>query len=424
VCEVRIRRRPEAHEGQLGLRIEPHTLDEMRVLIQEFAEDEWQKRRDVQTGERREDTQAPTPREVQRFIRNMTNTAISRVAGQGDRSKKKVKYDPLDDLAASHGSADALANSLLQRADLMGRTEAEWWFDGDEALESLEQKTKQVNAGLEPTAVLPRLIELFVEQPLPTSRYRENFEVIDTRGFDGQLGARSDILDRLRDERCIIVACSGFSDAPDESLRTLLRGVQADVTLQSALTRLVVVLPDQGKAAEVNGAEDDRELGQSIKEEECAERLRAEGLVSQTVIDSVTAHDCIRDETEGLVTLIDDAATRRLSAAVDALKQQMSDARSFLDNQEDHRINLARDEVDRRLQVWLNANPPAGRPIGDPLEGLYATIKECQYASRVHVLVQRERDQWGLSIAARAHAAACLLDRAAALDAERRSRAT
>lgn len=74
ICEVRIRS-PKAGETQeLGLVIEPVSMDEMRKETAIYAETEWYRRQpDILTA--RDDDTDPTPQEIQRVIRNMTGYA-------------------------------------------------------------------------------------------------------------------------------------------------------------------------------------------------------------------------------------------------------------------------------------------------------------------------------------------------------------
>lgn len=394
VCEVRIRSTSTAREGKIGLRITPESIDSMRAMITEFAIDEWNKRDgSFNTGETAAASQ-PTPREVQRFIRNMTGLKRERSEISADDQRpggpKSELFDPIDDLIKQHKSAESFAGDLVRRAHLMDRNQTEWWWpDGQDGRKALKGKFSRVNSGEDRSAVLPQLIELFVSQALPPSRLALDLEVVDTRGFDGQLGAREDILTRLRDDRCVVVACTSFNDAPSEALRSLLRSVGKDGSLMPALDRIVIVLADKGEAEQVNGADDDPDLGQMLKSGECKDRLEVEGLATSSILESVVAFDCLEDERERLVDRIDGKVESLIQAAHADLEQQLQDAATFIETLEDLKAAQAREEVDERLSTWFRANPVLGIPMRDPLDGLYEVVNRCRYGSRVHAMDRR-----------------------------------
>ncbi len=388
VCEVRIRTARSTEQDSVRLTIEPYSVEEMRREIRIFAADEWA-RRNSSTASKSDDDKDPTPREVQRVIRNMTGLAERKEAAAEAGSKKRP-VDPLDDAIAQHDSAGSLANYLVDKASLLSRTDTEWQWPSDEnAYRDLKRRFDDINHGRTPTAMLPQRIIITLPRALPRLAEEFDVEVIDTRGFDGHLSGRRDIQELLRDDRALVVVCVPFRDAPGESVKSLLSDIVADVEFRAAVGRVQLVLMDHGDAEGVNGSDGDREFGQQLKQTECARALQAIGLNGLDDDHAITAFDTLNDDPQELLTSIEHRLRRMRSDVNKTLTEQTLDARAFLDNIEDVKLELARSEVDRRLRITLEANRPSGIPMRDPLEGLYSAINIWRFASQVYATCRR-----------------------------------
>lgn len=390
VCEVRIRTTSAVENDQVGLIIEPLTVEEMRREIRLFATDEWARRKNADRT-RVDDDRDPTPREIQRVIRHMTALVErSEMSTEGGQKRKRT-VDPLDDVIAQHDSAGSLANHLLDRAALLTRTDTEWWWDvGPEAYRELKQRFDDINHGRTPTAMLPSRITIVVPRVLLDLTGGLDVEMIDTRGFDGQLASRGDIQSVMRDPRALVVTCVPFKDAPGDSIKSLLSEVLSDAELRSAVPRMVLVLMDHGDAEGVNDCNGDREFGQELKQSECRRALDAVGLDAFSAENNVTSFDTLQDTPKRLLDIIDSRIQAMRADVAASLTGQIRDAISFLNNLENVRIELARAEVDKRLRGTLKANFPSGAPLRDPLEGLYSGIYGCRYASQVLASCRRD----------------------------------
>ncbi|APR81099.1 Hypothetical protein A7982_06446 [Minicystis rosea] len=390
VCEVRIRAASVTESGRIGLIIQPLTVEEMRREIRLFAADEWARRRSPDRT-RSDDDRDPTPREIQRVIRHMAALVErSEMSGEGGQRRKRT-VDPLDDVVAQHDSAGSLANHLLERATLLTRTDTEWWWDvGPDAYRELKQRFDDINHGRTPTAMLPSRITIVVPRALLDLTDGLDVELIDTRGFDGQLASRADIQSVLRDPRALIVTCVPFKDAPGDSIKSLLSEVLSDAELRAAVPQMLLVLMDHGDAEGVNDCNGDREFGQELKQGECRRVLDAAGLDAFSAENNVTSFDTLRDAPGRLLHIFDSRIQAMRANVAASLDGQIRDAKSFLGNLENVRIELARAEVDKRLRVALKANFPSGAPLRDPLEGLYAGIYGHRYASQVLASCRRD----------------------------------
>lgn len=396
VCEVRVRASSDNDEKPYGLIIDPLSVEEMRTEIRLFAHDEWA-RRHTRTRAKVDDEQDPTPREVQRAIREMTNLPLRKATVTDKGQKRRDTADPIDDLIKTHDNADALANDLVERANLLSRTDTQWWWSKKaDALQNMKQRFHDVNHGRAPTAMLPRRITLVVPKPLPGLKSNLDIEIIDTRGFDGRLAGRLDIQDVLRDSRALVVLCTPFREAPGEAVKTLLSDIQADAVLRAATERILLMLLDHGDGEAVNGAEGDRSFGQDLKLRECETSLTSAGLGIFAQGDQMGVFDALSDDRKAMVALLESRLEAVRTAAQRRLRQQVEDAQSFLGNLENERIALARAEVDRRLITTIQANLPGGAPLRDPLEGIYDAIRGCRYASQVYASCRRSGVYWAL----------------------------
>lgn len=406
VCEVRIRARIAADRAPYGLIIEPYTIEEMRNEIRLFALDEWT-RRNSTARVKRDDDEDPTPREVQRVIREMTNLSLRRATVTEKDKKSQITVDPLSDVVKKHQNPESLANDLVERANLLSRTETEWWWGHEQnPLYEVKSRFHDVNHGRAPTAMLPRRITLVVEAPIPNLKQDLDIEIIDTRGFDGRLAGRSDIQEVLRDHRTIIVLCTPFREAPGEAVKTLLGDIQSDAVLASASDRIVLVLLDHGDGETVNGADGDRAFGQDLKLRECENVLLSSGLNAFIGREKMVAFDALNDDRTAIVHILESHIESMREGAASRLEQQEEDARSFLANLENERIALARSEVDQRLFATFSANIPTGSPLRDPLNGIYDGIRGCRYASQVYASCRRNGSYWALDAYAAARSGA------------------
>lgn len=386
VCEVRIRAARLDERGTVRLQIDPLSVQEMLREIHIFAADEWARRKGTFQPQADNGVNDVTPREVQRAIRNMTG--LAKRTGNGAGSKKLV-IDPLDDVIAQHDSPSSLARHLVDKADLYNRIDTDWKYSGEDALWELKRRFGDVNHGRTPTAMLPRQITITVDQPLPGISEGLEVELIDTRGFDGGLAARGDIQHIARDERALIVVCVPFRDAPGDAVKGLLSSMSSSVEFQSAVERVQLVLMDHGDAEGVHGADGDREFGQQLKQDECSRALDVASLGVFAQEGNIATFDTLRDTPGALVGVLDKRLWTMLSRVEERLREQVSDARDFLSNLENARLEIARAEVDKRLQTALKVEFSGSVPMRDPLDGLCDAVEGWPYASQVFATCRR-----------------------------------
>ncbi len=383
VCEVCIRAPTREEDGKLGLVIEPVTQKEMEREVAIYAETEWYRRQPDKTRVM-EDDAGPTPQEIQRVIRNMTGYAeYQETVTEGDKKQRRT-VRPLDKVIPNFNDPEALSKHLIERANLAERTETKWWWkdNSTESLKVLKNLFEEINQGKQPKAMLPRNMTVVVPDPLPGSTTK--LELIDTRGLDGPVESRADLYEYLRDPRTVIVLCASFKDAPGNSLRDLLRFMSADAQLRSAIPRTLVILLDQGDAEQVNGADGDRESGQSLKIDECSIALESAGLQYRIEKSQITAFDTLKDDRSRLQVTIDEHLSQLRQEVEDEQQRLVEDAQKFLENVTNALRPKLCNDVDEKLKDTMARYLPSSEaPLRDSLEGLYEAIE------RTHAQVVR-----------------------------------
>jgi predicted ATPase len=406
VCEVRIRA-PQADEtGKLGLLIEPVTEDEMRTEIAIYAETEWYRRQPKAVFKGEDDTE-PTPQEIQRVIRNMTDyTEYQKIFTEGE---KRRTVRPLDEVIPRFDSYETFLEHLLERANLSGRTETAWWWDACnvENLQALKGLFENINQGRKLTAMLPRRMTVVVPEPLPDSTTGLALTLIDTKGLDSPVESRADLYEYLRHPHAIIVLCAPFKEAPSESLRALLHSLTADAELRPAIPRTLLVLVDQDDAEQVNGADGDREFGQDLKIEECYRALESAGFPGIIGKERIIAFDVLLDERNRLQMAIDNCLAQLRQTAEKEQRELINDAKNFLENAANALRPALCNAVDEQLNKTMAQHLlPSYAPLRHPLEGLYAAIQATRSASVVYASCRRNGaySQLNLYAAIRANA--------------------
>lgn len=392
VCEVRIRAARPEEEGEVGLVLDPLSLEEMTREITIYAESAWALRQ-PDARSRGEDDSDPTSQEVHRAIRGMAGYLEYQETVLEGGLKRRRNVRPLDDVIPRFKTPTALAEHLIDRANLPARAQGKnaWWWPAstEESLRELKGRFDAVNTGTEPAAMLPRRMTVVVPEPLPGSTTGLDLTLIDTRGLDGGIESRRDLQALLRDPRAVTVLCTPFKDAPGDAIRALLRSAAGDADLRQATSRMLLVILDQGDAEQVNGANGDRDFGQELKIDECHLALESAGS-SKLLKSQILAFDTLKDERGALLHDINSALTMLRASKEGVLTGQIADAWSFLNGANDELIPALRERVDRNIRDTLARAPLLDAPLQDPLTGLYDAIRSTRYASVVHATCRRQ----------------------------------
>jgi predicted ATPase len=399
VCEVQVRTRQENETG-IGLIIEPFSKKDIQQEIAIYAETEWSRRQSEAVKGKNE--REPTPEEIQRVIRNMTDYNITKQ----QKGEKRSTLDPLDELIPKFDSHEKLKEHLLERVNLEKRTKTEWWWNTDQVgnLQALKTCFENINYGKEPTAMPPDRMTVVVPKPLHGSDAGLEITLIDTRGLDNSLESRPDLNEYLRDQRSIIVLCTAFKDAPNSTLRTLLHTMADNGELREAIPRTVLVLIDQDDAQQVNDAEGDREFGQALKIEECYRVLEDAiledaGFSGKINKKNIIAFDALQDDRNRLQLAIDNSLAQLRQKEENEKRKLLKEANSFIENAAHELRPGLCDKVDEQLKETMAQHLlTSAPPLRTPLEGLLVAILETRYASVVYASCRRNGDYSNLNL--------------------------
>ncbi len=393
VCEVRIRAARPGEGGAVGLIVEPFSEGEMKREIEIYAQGEWTRRQS--SARPSDDDSDPTSQEVFRAIRGMTGYLEYQETVLEGGLKRRRNVRPLEEVIPRFSTAAALAEHLIEKANLPARAnlppqkEKSWWWETstEESLTALKLLFANVNQGLEPTAMLPKRMTVVVPEPLPGSPADLDLTLIDTRGLDGKVESRRDLQELLRDPRAVTVLCAPFKNAPGDTSRAILLSMATDAELRQALPQTLLVLLDQGDAEQVNGANSDRDFGQELKVDECYLALESVGppRIDKT---QILAFDALKDDRERLLAAIDSRLVQLRRAREETLTEQIKDAQTFLQGSEE--LAALRDSVDQKIRATMVLHLLEGEPLSDPLAGMYDAIIQCRYASVVYATCRRD----------------------------------
>ncbi|MFB2839178.1 helix-turn-helix domain-containing protein, partial [Floridanema evergladense] len=212
VCEVHIR-----CADKFRILLEPQSKEEIEKLIEDY----WASWKSGTEGEQK-NQQRDVSSEITRTLRNMTGLARgSRESANG----KKEKFDELVDLVNKCADLEAFRVEILDRMKLQERTQREFWYEETSpsaGLEWLKKTFEDINYVRNNELPLPERIDVFVpDKVFPSFPY--DIEIVDTKGIDGT-AIRQDLKRYQIDDppRALTVLCSGFNDAPDLAIQSLI----------------------------------------------------------------------------------------------------------------------------------------------------------------------------------------------------------
>ena len=105
----------------------------------------------------------------------------------------------------------------------------------------------EINNGRHPEFSLPARIDLVVPELVEMADLE--IGIVDTRGID-QLTARADLEEHLQDPHTVAILCSGFNDAPEQSVHHLLQRARdiGNPHIDSHASVLVLARPEEALA--------------------------------------------------------------------------------------------------------------------------------------------------------------------------------
>lgn len=395
VCEVEIKQLPKS-SSTIRLTVTPLSQEEMADEIKEYAIDVWQTANQPEDNAHTESS--ADGQEIQRFIRNMCGYPDETENTYQDGIRKRRSIKPFVEAAKTVADAESFAAQMLHAARLSLRTQTEWEFTGErhECMQKTKELFAELNQGTQAHAMLPSRITLHVAETMPESGKPFTVNWIDTRGLDGGMESRADLQDCLRDERALFVLCTSFNDAPNESIKAVLRVMHSNRQFHSALTRSLLILVDADNAASVNGADGERDLGQILKLDECSNALRPLNLGDLFTPSQMVAFDVLQDDRSQLIYQITNGIDKLRKAQETELEQLCLEAEFFCRNADDQRRKVLQESIKQQIEIALTthftnigADSMLDAPLTAPITGAINSIRNTAYASRVRASCRR-----------------------------------
>jgi hypothetical protein len=252
---------------------------------------------------------------------------------------------------------------------------------------------EMINNGRHPEFSLPARIDLIVPEVLNVTDL--DVSIIDTRGID-QPAARADLETLLEDPHTVSILCSGFNDAPSDSVKHLLQRARDinNTQIDSNVGVLVLPRPDEALAMkdETGLRAETAEEGYELKDEQVHKALTTYRLSESPTF----FFNSLEDEPEALRVFL----RERVSQSRGQFQRQLADVldrmKLLLDNAEQEQVQAVQREAGKHLASWIKQNS-APSAISEHVHDTLLTEIRRAYASTVNAAVRREGEWRSLS---------------------------
>lgn len=384
LCEVRLGRGPG-----YGIKVEPRPLDEIRSDVDDFIDQILQGSAPAEE----DDITAAVPRELERAIRNMAGLTQKRSKGPDG---KWVRTDPAKELAADFPDRRDLAVEVLARMGLHRRDRRDAWHTASASatpLEWLRQTFEAINNGRHPEFSLPSRIDIVVPALIDIDDL--DVGIIDTRGIDQPL-ARADLETLLEDPHTVSILCSGFNDAPSQSVHHLLRRAREinNPQVDTNAGLLVLARPDEAMAVK-----DETGVGVSTSEEgyELKGEQVSTALLPYRLGDAPTLFFNSReDDADLLRDFLRDQVRRTRAEFRHQLDEVLVRTRSLLDNAAREQVRAVQREAGKHMASWIKLHP-SPKPLGGHIHDALLDEISRAHSSTVNATIRRNGEWRSLS---------------------------
>lgn len=384
LCEVHLGLGP-GH----GIIVEPRTHDDIRSDVEDFVDQLMHPRLSAAD----EDGSPAVPREIERAIRNMAGLTQKRTKGPDG---KRVSTDPAKDLAAQFPARRDLVVEVLTLMSLHRRDRRDEWHTPmlpAPPLEWMKTTFELINNGRHPEFSLPARIDLIVPEFLEVTDL--DVSIIDTRGID-QPAARADLETLLEDSHTVSILCSGFNDAPSDSIKHLLQRARDinNTQIDSNIGVLVLPRPDEALAMkdETGLQAETAEEGYELKDEQVHKALTTYRLSESPAF----FFNSLEDEPEGLRAFLRD----RVSQSRGQFQRQLADVlgrmKVMLENAEQEQAQAVQREAGKHLASWIGQNSTLPVIREHTHDTLLTEIRRA-HASTVNAAIRRDGEWRSLS---------------------------
>ncbi len=293
ICEVIIK----AGE-RTSIEIEPYTVDEMENLIFEFCESIANK------DNPQSDQKTVIPKEIDRAIRNIIELKmISKTVSEGDKKKTELvdlAKDKFDELGL-----DGFKKLVLNNANLEARTTTRIEFEPQNNDEKLWIKDTfaAINTVQFKEFAIPRKIYVYVSDEVLSGSNLPQFDsVIDTKGLEDN-PLRKDLEKYIDSEDTICLFVTPFSSAPETNILELIKYHLAFKSKDFHHRFITLVLPRKNEPEKMNDANEDRDLGIKLRQNEVQGTFR--NLNLNFFSENILFYDALRYYRDDIVKIND-----------------------------------------------------------------------------------------------------------------------
>ena len=252
-----------ARADQTKFIIHPMELSKQKSLVREYCEYNWRKAfNTTENGDGENDVKGRDGcSESDRIIRNMLGFSSDTFFQEYVQSE------------CSDKSFDIFVEEMIEKAAFDKRSCTDITFKNETDIRKwLKKEFNDINFGKRVDTAIPELVEVFLNSD-DLDYIIPSFvsEVIDTRGYDG--GAREDLRTYIRSEATMSVILDKVESLPGERQRKIL-SEWIDLDENDIINRVSLMIKDKdGALSKVNEADDDSEIGESIKREELSRAI-------------------------------------------------------------------------------------------------------------------------------------------------------
>ena len=366
--------------------VDPCTVEEVHQFVSEFCDDL------MRTLEKKDGDAGGISAEVERAIRNMSKLTIKRTK----LPDGKIQSEDLAlDLAKQFPEKKDLLVQILTRMDLPRRIATSITYPRDATVSGLDWVSKmagEINYGRHTDFSLPRRVEIMVPARI-LGIDDLNIRIIDTRGVDEPSAPRRDLQAYLDDDRCLIVFCSKFGDAPTgASLAVMERAIYAG--LKDALLQrgLLLVLPrgdedlkvrDNNTAQRVTSSED----GRAIRLDQIKTTLLHHKLQDMPVqfLNVRVKEDCEELRKEIVRRIREMRRLKELE--VDLL---VSTIERLISNKKTEETRAVFQAATKALRIWFSKNSGLPESTADSHGALLQQMAHLRYVASLRASVNRK----------------------------------
>lgn len=383
ICEVLVK-----SGGEFAISIEPCSDEELRYHVADFCD-----HIRAQSGIV-EDNSTDGPGisiEIARALRRMSQLVEKKIKGDDGKTRRE---DPAIALSQEYPDRDELQIQVLQRLTLPRRQRTSLSYPRDSAKAGLQWLSKtfaDINYGAHPEFSLPRRIEISVPTPLLNST-AVDVRMIDTRGVDEPSAPRRDLQAYLDDDRAIVVLCSGFKDAPDAAVQSVIDKASAGGNRDSLIKRGVLLILTQGEEKAVR----DSSTGELVESGEEGREVRREQARSTTLghlgvadlpiefLNVAQAEDCA-----AIQRCMIERVLRLRAQADNEIRDLVATTNRLIANKENEQVRAVFEQVCRTIAVWLANNETLRHAGAQPAVALLEEMDGLRYAATLRASVAR-----------------------------------